>query len=145
MPPDLGRPFLVDFSGVPPHMSALDFVLWNRFRVRNPLPFLRLYFDVAVGQGADTGTLVDPALQAAWKRVTQQRVDVVGEFLASWTIIEIRAAAGPGAIGSLLVYRDLWLSDSPDARPLSLWLVTDSISSNLSRTLALNSIRLFLV
>jgi len=143
--PDLGRRFEVDFAGYPPHMSAIDFVLWQRFRLRNRLPFVRVYYDVAVGDGAAAGANATPELLAAWSRITRPRVDVVGEGLGAWTLIEIRGAAGPGAIGSLLVYRDLWSADPPDQRPLALWLITDVFPQNLVGSLALADIHLHLV
>lgn len=126
-------------------MSAIDFELWKRFRLRFGLPFEALFFDVAVGRGAPPTPDVTPEVAAAWQRLTRQRLDVVGESGAGWTIIELRGAAGPGAIGSLIVYRDLWQDDPPDARPLALWLVTDLFPENLQLTLGLQSIRLFLV
>ena len=135
----------MDFAGRPAHMSALDFVLWQRWRRLGPLPYLVLYVDVAVGPGADAGAGVDPVLVAAWSRITRQRIDVVGESAVGWAIIEIRAAAGPGALGSLMVYRDLWLSDPPDPRPVSLILVTDSIAEALKPSLVASGVSLVLV
>lgn len=145
MPPDFGRSFEVGFDGRPPHMSAIDFVLWGRFRRVGNLSFSRLFFDVAVGLGADPGSGVPDQVVKAWERITRQRIDVVGEGADGWTIIEIRGAAGPGALGSLLVYRDLWIGDPPDDRALSLWLVTDVFPENLKRSLELAGILLFLV
>jgi hypothetical protein len=126
-------------------MSAIDFVLWQRFRLRNRLPFVRVYYDVAVGEGAIPGAASSPELLAAWSRITRPRVDVVGEALNAWTVIEIRGGAGPGAIGSLLVYRDLWSADPPDQRPVALWLITDVFPQNLVGSLALANIQLHLV
>ncbi len=145
MPPDFGRFFEVGFDGRPPHMSVIDFVLWRRFRRVSNLSFSRLFFDVAVGRGAAPGAEVPDQVLKAWERITRQRIDVVGEGRNDWTIIEIRGAAGPGAIGSLLVYRDLWNVDPPDDRRLSLWLVTDVFPENLSRSLETSGIELFLV
>jgi len=145
MLPDLGQSYPVDFAGHPPHMSAIDFVLWQRFRRQLPLSFLRLYFDVAVGDGAAPGGPVAENVRKAWERITRLRIDVVGQKNDLWTIIEIRGAAGPGAIGSLVVYRDLWNLDPPDLYPVALWLITDQFPSNLQRSLELAEIRLILV
>src|SRR3990170_2010060 len=128
MPPDLGIPFPLDFAGIPPHMSSIDFVLWQRFRQRNILSALRLYFDVAVGRGAEAGSEVAENLRAAWQRITRSRIDVVSEGVVGWTLFEIRGSAGPGALGSILLYRDLWLADPPDRREITLVLVTDLVS-----------------
>lgn len=145
MPVDLGPSFSVAFEGRPPHMSAVDFVLWQRFRRARGVAFLRLFFDVGVGEGSPAGVGASESVVRAWRRITQSRIDVVGEVGDSWVLIEIRGAAGPGAIGSLLVYRDLWVADPPDARPVSLWLVTDLFPDNLLGTLRSHAIRLILV
>lgn len=145
MPIDLGAGLPMDFEGIPPHMSAVDYVLWNRFRRSHKPAGLRMYFDVAVGPGEAVSGSVDQALREAWKRLTQQRIDVVIERMESWVIVEVRGAAGPGAIGSLVTYRSLWLQDAPDSRPVFLWLVTDVISQNLRSVLLENGISLFLV
>lgn len=145
MQPDLGQTYPVDFAGHPPHMSAIDFVLWQRFRRQLPLPFLRLYFDVAVGDGAQPGGDLPENVRLAWERITRPRIDAVGQKNDSWTIIELRGAAGPGAVGSLMVYRDLWLDDPPDLYPVELWLVTDVFPTNLQKSLSLAGIKLFLV
>lgn len=145
MPPDFGSAFSIDIARRPPHMSIVDFVLWQRFRRQNTLPFLRLFFDVAVGPGADPGMEAAPVVRSAWERITRQRIDVVGDGINGWTIIEIRGAAGPGAIGSIGVYRDLWNDDPPDERPISLWLVTDIFPDSLRRSLELIGAELFLV
>ena len=145
MPPELGPALAVTFAGRPAHMSAVDFVLWQRFRRLFPPVFDRLYFDVAVGPGAAGAPDTPDNVAAAWQRITRHRIDVVGESPSAWILIELRAAAGPGALGSLLVYRDLWLADPPDARPIRLWLVTDIFPDALKPSLDAASIRLFLV
>ena len=145
MGPEFGQPFRVDFAGFPPHMSAVDFVLWQRFLRRGSLPYLRLFFDVAVGAGVVPGGQVSEAVRRSWERITKQRIDVVAEGVAEWVIYELRGAAGPGAIGSLIAYRALWLADPPDSRPVRLILVTDTFPDNLLSALAGQSIELVLV
>jgi len=126
-------------------MSAVDYVLWQRYRRRNPLPFVRLFFDVGVGRGVVPQGDVPENVKRSWERITQQRIDVVGESSGGWTILELRGAAGPGAIGSLLAYHSLWLADPPDDRPLSLVLITDTFSDNLRPALVAQQIQLVLV
>ncbi len=145
MRPDLGVAVAAEFAGRPAHMSAVDFVLWQRFRRRFPLAFAAVYFDVAVGPGAPVVAGTTPAAAESWSRITRQRVDVVGEGSAGWVLIEIRGAAGPGALGSLVVYRSLWQEDPPDARPVRLWLVTDTFADALGPVLRESGIELFLV
>lgn len=145
MVPDFGSEFLPTWAGRPAHMSAVDYVLWRRFWPRYAALFSRVYFDVAVGVGVGAESGVSESVRVAWERVTRPRIDVVGRRGDSWVIIELRGAAGPGAIGSLIVYRDLWLEDAPDMVRLELWLVTDVFPKNLVGSLEKAGIRLFLV
>jgi len=126
-------------------MSAVDFVLYKRLVAQGPLPFERVFFDVAVGDYSAPGGDVAPNVLAAWQRISRLRIDLLGEHPAGWTIIELRGAAGAGAIGSLIVYRDLWLADPPDDRPIELVLVTDVFPNNLELSLGKADIRLMLV
>ena len=141
----LGQAFATDWRGRPAHMSALDFVLWQRFRGPNLGGFSRIYFDVGLGGETATGPDVSEAVAGAWSRLTAFRADVVGFALDHWTIIELRAAAGPGALGSLITYQSLWAQSPPDTLPVELWLVTDSMSTGLKPSLAAAGIKLFLV
>ena len=145
MRPDFGEPYGADFAGHPAHMSAIDFVLWRRLRARGDLVFDRVFFDVAVGRGVDSAPDVAAGIRAAWARLTRLRIDVVSESASVWTLVEIRGAAGPGAIGSLLTYRSLWRDDPPDDRPVNLVLVTDLFPENLLPVLAEFSILLLVV
>ncbi|SRR5712691_2711623 len=145
MKPDLGFQTTPDFTGWPPHMSSVDFILWQRFRRKFPLAFGAVYYDVAVGPGTPAGAGATAAVLEAWLRITRHRVDVVGEGAAGWVLIEVRGAAGPGAVGSLVVYRNLWNADPPDTRPVRLWLVTDIFSEALQATLREQEIELYLV
>lgn len=142
---DLGQPFSVDFAGFPPHMSAIDFVLWQRFRRRGALPHLRMFFDVAVGPGLSAAGDVAENVRRSWERITKQRIDALGENVDSWTLYELRGAAGPGAIGSIIAYRTLWNLDPPDGRALRVVLITDSFSDNLRPALVAQDIELVLV
>ncbi len=145
MATQLGPAFAPTWAGRPPHMSALDFVLWQRYRRAFPSSAVRLFFDVAVGAGVDAGGAVDASVRDAWTRLTQQRIDVVEEHAGFWRLLEFRNAAGAGALGSLIAYGSLWAADPPDRRAVKLVLVTDVFSDNLKPALAGAGIELILV
>ena len=145
MKPDLGQPFPPDWPGRPAHMSALDWILWQRFRKTHLLNFSRVYYDVAVGAGSAAAEHAGTAVGEAWQRITRQRVDVVGESVSTWTIIELRAAAGPGALGSILTYAHLWNANPPDIRDVELWLITDIYPDAIAPVLIAHGVTLWLV
>jgi hypothetical protein len=113
------------WAGYPPHMSALDYPIWKTWAPSQSSRWHALYFDVALGPGADTSAAPDAAHAAMWTRLTQKRADVVADAGDHWELIELRHAANANALGRLLLYQHLWIQDPPDTRPLKLILVTD--------------------
>ncbi len=145
MPPTLGNPFPPTWPGHPPHMSQRDFELWQRWRHPHALDFHTLYFDVALGMTDPDPLPPDLKLGDMWKRLTAFRADVIGRTLTAWAIIELRDTAGPGAIGALLTYAQLWRRDPPNHDPVDLILVTNLINNDLLPILNLNGIALAIV
>lgn len=145
MVPRLGPRFDPWWRGHPPHMSTGDFALWQRYVAGQPLRFASVYFDVALGSGDMSAGPGPGSVAGMWMRLTSFRADVVGETVAGWTLIELREDAGPGALGSLLVYAALWKADPPDVRPLSLMLVTDRVHPDFAPIVAAHGIMLEVV
>ena len=145
MPPTLGRAFPPSWDGYPPHMSPKDYTLWQPYR-RDHLPTATaLYFDVALGRGEIPDAPALPPIEAMWSRVTSFRADCIIDSPRSWTLVELRDNAGAGALGAVLLYADLWAADPPDARPITLELVTNHLHPDLARTLRRYGIRLTIV
>lgn len=145
MPPTLGPAYPVSWQGHPKHMSSRDFQLWRRYAAETGLPFIALYFDVALGSLNPAPVLPPETLARMWSSITAFRADVLAESVDHWTLIELRANAGPGALGSLLTYRELWHRDPPDDRPLELQLVTDELHPDLAGIVQHFSIKLFVL
>lgn len=125
MPTVLGPRLPRDFAGLPAHMSAEDYSIWDRWRRTLPGDVLGLYFDVRLGSGRAAGDVTDPALRRMWFDVTAKRADVVVELATSVWIVELREAAQSSAIGRLQMYARLWRDDPVIAKPLGLVLVTN--------------------
>lgn len=122
-----------DYGGTPRRMSTEDVRLWWRWRQVDKTPWLKFHFDVGVGPGRDAGEVTDPRLRGMWQTSTQKRIDVLAEAPAFVAIVELRQHAQPNALGRLLVYKDLYLQDPLDERPVELWLVTDTPDPELAR------------
>lgn len=125
MPTTLGDKYHPQWAGYPPHMSREDYPLWINSKVSLLKDALSIYFDVGLGGQTEVPPGVAPSYALMWQRVTQKRIDVLVEATDSWRIIELRNEATSSAIGRLLLYRDMWLRDPPDSRPLKLYLVTN--------------------
>lgn len=137
---DLGLKFSPSYEGIPPHVSSLDFPLWEAFRRRHASEYVAFYFDVALGRGSDVAGNVSQAVADSWRRLTRLRADVVGDTGVGWDIIELRPNAGPGAIGAVASYVALWFEGPPDQRPVHAILVTDRCSPDIKTVARLQGI-----
>jgi hypothetical protein len=94
----------VDFVGDFPHMARRDAVVWRRWLLTPPAPFLGYAYDVAVGgyriQGLD---LAEPEL-LGWQYNTALKIDVVGLVAGEAWVIEVRPDATVSALGAALTY-----------------------------------------
>ena len=125
MPIPLGEKYLPAWNGYPPHMSSEDQEIWKRYKPYVWSIAVNFYYDVGLGgqENAPEGT--SPEMAKMYLRTTQKRADVLIETDTGWIIIELRKDATGAALGRLLMYRDLWLKERPDERPLRIQLVTD--------------------
>lgn len=131
MKPTLNDPVKATWQGRPPHMSSNDFEIWMSYREILPEEIKILYFDVAVGDPTLFSEDLEEEMQRVVNQVTRRRIDVVAETDKEWIIIELRWNAGPGAIGSVLTYRELWKMDPPDNRPVKTTIVTNCPDINI--------------
>ena len=133
MPTVIPQTELPHYTGTPRRMSTEDYAIWYRWRQIDRNPWIKFHFDVGVGSGKDPGPNVSAADAAMWLQNTQKRIDVLGELADRVVIIELRQRAQPNALGRLLVYKTLYEENPLDARPVELWLVTDTPDPELER------------
>ncbi len=136
MKPDLGIPYEPTWSGAPPHMAPFDLPLWTRYHRAHANEWTAVYYDVALGEGATFPEKFPLVQEPMWRRITKQRADAVILKPTGWTIVEVRPAAGPAALGALLSYVALWQADPPDSQPLAWLLITDVDNADLLRAAA---------
>jgi hypothetical protein len=126
VPTELGPAYPADYTGLPTRMSGEDLLIWRRFQPRYQQQWLRLFFDVRLGEGRNNVTTDDDRMRDFWLRNTQKRADVIAETAESLWLIELRNAAQLNAVGRLLGYLQLWAQDPPIAKPVQAYLVTNS-------------------
>lgn len=112
-------------------MSTQDYTIWQRFRRVLPSTTRGLYFNVRLGSGRDLPDDTSDHWRDRWRTLTAKRADVVIEQPDGWLLVELRENAQLNAIGRLLGYRKLWTDEPPDARPLSLLLVTNVLDPDV--------------
>lgn len=145
MKPSLGNAFPVDWNGVPEQMSSNDYRIWVALREWWADQYKNLYFSVRVGQATLQQEGLEDNMAKMIEFSSRRRIDVLGEKDAGWDIIELRANAGPGALGSVLLYKILWERDPPDLRQVNPIIVTDSTDANLLYAAEKLGIRLIVV
>lgn len=137
MPPLLGRAFPPDFKGTPPRIGGREVRLWEWWQENFAASWDRVYFDVKVGHGDVPEPGTPSNLARAWNEITRFRIDTVAESPSEWLLIEFRMEAGPGALGSVQMYKTLWLADPPDERPVRALIVSDRSTVDLAAVAAL--------
>lgn len=133
MKPGLVDSFAPDWAGHPQQMSANDYVIWVTYQEMLPNGIKSLYFNVPVGDPILFSEGLEENIARLVNAVSRRRIDVVGETLNAWYLLELRWNAGPGAIGSVLTYKALWEEDPPDQKFVIPIIVTNYTDENLIR------------
>lgn len=136
MPTDLGPQFTTSYTGIPPHMSAGDYNIWQRYHALYWQQFQGFYYDVAVGKGAIVPPDTPENMARAWTRLTQKRIDVIGIRNTAIWIIEVRDSAGSSALGAILTYLHLLRDDNPFSLPLAGAILTDHADPDFKSVIA---------
>lgn len=126
-------------------MSSLDQPLWERFQSLRGAEYQLFYFDASLGTPSEVAPDAPPELAKMWTRITSKRMDVVGRKAGEWWILEMRPNASSGALGTIITYRDLWLSDPPDNDPVIAAIVTDIPDPDLLKLAPKNNILIITV
>jgi hypothetical protein len=123
-------------------MARNDYPIWLRALPSLSAAITQWYYDAAVGDGVFP--ITDPAdpFQSGYWRLTRKRIDAAGEAPDHWLLIEVRPAAGLGALGAIQTYRSLWERDPPDTRPVRAMIVTDRTDADTMRTAVNASIQI---
>src|SRR3990167_10659901 len=90
-----------------PNMREAETVIWDRFLLAYPNAYDEVVYNLKLGEGADIPEGTEENIADDFKQLTQHKIDVVGFKGKNVDIIELKPYAGVGAIGQVIVYRDL--------------------------------------
>lgn len=113
-----------------PGMSAQDTIIWIRGKDVVARDDDEIYYNVRIGPERQIDQWVPPNIARQWQGVNSKRIDLVLHRGDRWIIVEVRHVATSAALGRLIQYRELWLTDRPDD-DLTLLLVTDWMDPDL--------------
>lgn len=131
MPTFLGRNYLTDWRGDPPHMLKEDVPVWYRFLDTVAGDVVHLYYDVLLGGPYLSPEQEKDSIWRSWRANTSKRMDALIETAAEVWIIEVARVPGLRAVGQLQVYRSLWLEDPKIIKPEKVLLVFEEIDQDL--------------
>ncbi len=113
------------------HMMPLERPIWARYLERSEEDFLRLTYDVHLGQGQ----VIDPTwpewLVKQVLAVSRKRCDVVGETSSQVIIFEVKPRAGMGALGQLLCYRQLYQAEFGPVKSVRMVVVCERVEPDV--------------
>ncbi len=145
MPTTLGKPYLTDWRGRPPHMLDQDVPVWYRFLTIYGSYFKALYYDCLLGGPFLTPEEEKDPLKKMWRFTTSKRADAIAELSSEIWIIEVASYPGLRAIGQLQVYQTLWVEDAKIMKPERLALVSERIDNDLGAACGKFGIQVYLL
>ena len=145
MKPELGPSFSPEWEGIPPAMPTGDLGIWLRYRSQLLGMYDRVFFNVRVGEPVPVPEGLPPEIEKMAIETSRRRIDVVAEGILDWLIVELKFNAGADALGQILMYKALWLSDPPDTRLVEMAIVSDRENKDLKIACQFYKIKLIIV
>lgn len=128
-----------------PHMAPNDVSMWEKFLDNHIQELNEVAYDVRVGIGQDPGETFEPNIREMAIKLTQYRIDVLNKGTRHYDIIEVKRDPGPGAVGQLLSYFDLFIRSYPELTPVKLILICNRTTPDLVTVLNSYNIDYFIV
>ncbi len=115
------------------HLRPADEEIWQRFIIKNPGRFGRVFYDFRVGDPADTHAGCVKCIKDAWYDLTRWQIDVIGEDEKAIYIIEVKPHANSKALGQAMSYAALYRQEQNPTKPVIPVVLTDSIIPTTAR------------
>ena len=112
-------------------MSPGEEKLWDRYLAWSPYAFLKLTYDLHLGDSAPLDPTWQPWLVNLVLATSRKRVDVIGETDKEIIIYEVKERAGMNALGQLLCYEALYREEYKPTKPIRKAVITDRLPPNM--------------
>ena len=113
-------------------MSPGEEALWDRYLAWSPHVFLKLTYDVHLGDSAPLDPTWEPWLVTLVLATSRKRVDAIGETKSEIVIYEVKERAGMNALGQLLCYEALYKEEHKSTKPIRKVVITDRLPPNMA-------------
>jgi len=116
-----------------PHMLPVEAELWDKFlAIRRP-EFIKLEYDVHVGELIDEPPGLPEYLKGMLQAVYRKRIDVVAYDPDRIYVIEVKPRAGLSAIGQVMAYKLLYQDEFTPNVPVEMRIVCERIATDIPR------------
>jgi hypothetical protein len=99
-------------------------------------------FNVRLGQGIEPQPDWDESTRRFAAASTTKRADVIARRGVDVTIVEVKVRAGLSALGQVLGYRDLWLTQNPGTAVTALVVAASAAEPDVQSVLQQQGVRL---
>jgi hypothetical protein len=110
-----------------------------------PWKIISATYDLHVGYGMPLDPEWSESIQKMVQTVTRKRIDVVVVVPGATYLVEIKPRAGMSALGQLVAYKQLFLSEHKPSGELRLACVCERVEPDLDRVFRQNGIELYVV
>ncbi len=114
-----------------PHMLPYEAELWDRFLKRRSPEFIKLEYDVHVGDAPVPPEALPDYLKGMFQSVYKKRIDVVAHDPGTIYVIEVKGRAGLSALGQVLAYKFLYERDFSPGKPVEMRIVCERKEMNI--------------
>uniref|UniRef100_A0A6H2A1H4 PD-(D/E)XK nuclease superfamily protein n=1 Tax=viral metagenome TaxID=1070528 RepID=A0A6H2A1H4_9ZZZZ len=119
-----------------PHMLPVEAELWDRLlKIRRP-PFIKLEYDVHVGELVEEPPGLPDYLKGMLQAVYRKRIDVVAYDSDCIYVVEVKPRAGLSAIGQVMAYKLLYQDEFKPMLPVEMRIVCERIATDIPRLAA---------
>ena len=128
-----------------PHMLPDEARIWTKFLQTTHLDFIRIDYDVHLGQGMPPLPGEPEFIIHLKSAVTRKRVDAVAETADDIWIFEVKPRIGMSAFGQLVNYFELYQAEYHPAKGVMLAAIGESQAPDIQRAFDLYAVNILLV
>jgi hypothetical protein len=105
----------------------------------------RFSLSVRVGKGIVPDPTHDAGVQSSTAFSSKKRIDILAWQGSQPFLFEVKERLIPGALGQLLIYRDLWLEENPDAKDPILGAIARTSDDDTNRIMQNYGVTIYLI
>ena len=127
------------------HMSAGELKIWERFCLKYPTRFTKVFFDWEVGSPRPNIEDLSAMHERNRQYLGKYKIDVVCEGPHEWAVIEVKKEATTKALGEIWLYDDRFRAEERPGKMVKNIVLTDYEMPNIRALLESENVELVVV